>query len=690
MSFRIYSKIKSIFLVFALGFLSVSCAQKEKFDTAVGYLYAPQLDVDVVVEDVMATKASTDSPDVSANAPEVSTIRFVVKDKDGSVVYDADGLWTEALVLPVGKYTITATYGDNIFDAPYFTASVEGIIEALDEEMPEIQMELGNSMVMVNIADALAQHFQGTASVKVSNKESAIENIELGKWYYVPSGEDLTITLAGTNAAGTPTTLDHTLPAPQAKNAYRVECSTGGTTNLPQISLPDQQSGAWNTRLYITPATIEGGAISEENKAKLVYEVSASADFADAVTATNISGDYYYVGGLTNGSTYYVRARIGSAIVSYVHTVTIKENLDGAGVDLLHDNSTGILTGTNADLKFGLTGILQKLKTEGLLEVDATLTKGTTTYRTAFADGNMTASEGWPYIPQGTDYVLTIGHKLSSEDVLISSVISNVVNSPEPSFNVTLGKSYTSYDRYKGVNGFTANVDDANGVRNSEAIHDVSASWTISSDLMQNGNYTKSLVFYTDTDTERKRETPEQSSSSTFDITGLTTWKAYTLRAEVTFDGKTVKSNEKTHEITGLPYTAAPPSNSGNNPWTGNNKSNYTKVSFNSDYVEMSATSVAPYIISPNFNIPSDINVMVKSSVKVDGYKVGIWYNQNFIATIGGTEVFKQNSSSQTGKVFNPSGNGTFTNTNNTLKCASNRSTDGFNSYVYSISINYR
>ena len=79
--------------------------------------------------------------------------------------------------------------------------------------------------------------------------------------------------------------------------------------------------------------------------------------------------------------------------------------------------------------------------------------------------------------------------------------------------------------------------------------------------------------------------------------------------------------------ITGLPYTAAPPKNSGDYPWT----TTYGMVNWNTDSVELvsyvaNKPSQRPTILSPVFSIPSDINITMSSKL-----------SRNSAASIGST-----------------------------------------------------
>lgn len=665
MIYRFYHKIQSVFVLLLTVLLASSCTQEEEVSAAVGYLHFPSFEVDLTVEDLVETRAVD-----LYNVPEASEVTYVVKDKDGKEVYNKQGVWTSPIVMPVGEYTIEATYGSNGFGAPYFRGTATGTIAPLAQEKPSLEMTLSNAMIRVSVGTTLVDHFEpgSTVSLKASGMTG---EAAYNTWYYIPSGPNVVLTLNGSNSAGNPATFSYTLTAPQAGKAYNVVCEKD-ESNWPAINLPEQQDGAWNTRLYITPATYTN--VSTTNGAELVYEVSASStDWTNPIAVEQISGDYYVAKGLTNGSTYYVRARIGN-VVSEVKSFTVNENLPGASVTNTHYNTGSLLAGTNSNLTLGLTGILETLRSKGLLQVDATLSNASSTeVRTATVDGNMNPASGWPYLPQGTDYKLTVNHKLSTESTALVSVKSGISVSA-PTFTVTMG-GYSSYDKY-----VAGDINGANSVPNAETIYDAGASWGISSSLMSNSNYTKSMKMFLG-DTEKASQTPTTNSYTLGEIANLTTWQAYTVKAVVTFDGVTVEAT-KTHHITGLPYTAAPPKDSGNNPWTRNGNSAQSTVSFESEGVTFSGISQSPSMTSPMFHVPADINVAVASSIK----KTGL-ISTNYQVAIGGTNVISQKCSATT---YSLNGNGTLTSANNNVTCKSTYTVVGPKVIVYSVSLSYR
>ncbi len=584
------------FLVLALSALAfASCMQQvdEEMVSATGYLSAPALDVDVTVEDLMGTKAVEG---FTVDQPNVADFRYVVKDKDGAVKYDATGLW-ESLMLPVGKYSVEAFHGTNGFGAPYFYGKTpsDAVIAAGRQNTPNLTAQVNNAVVRVRVDSDFAKHFT-LSSVELTSDgvTKTLTAVEIADWYFVPSGAELTIKLIGESNAGVYKEFTHVI-TPSAKSANDIVCRQDGN-NMPSITLPDQSAGAWATRLYITPATFTN--ISAANQAKLVYEViPEGGDWASAKAAEQIEGQYYVVKDLSNGSRYTVRARIGNLTAE--QTVEVKENLEGFDVKSEHyKDAGGNLAGTNSTLSVGLTGILKTLNDAGLLQLTGyTLSNDKGVVRTASAAGLMTQTDGWPYLPQGSNYVLTINHKISNETYAVSSVNHNY-SVPEPPIVLTL-TSYSSYDKYLEfkTSADSKALEKANGMVAS-TIEGMGVTWNISADLIANGNYSKSLTY---------QGTPVSeisgTSYSTNDVTNLALG-GHSVSASMTFAG-TSKSVSKTHYITGLPYSI---NIEVSNPtgWTLHNTPFdngrlYFKIDDND--------SNRGYAVSPKYYIPDDIEV---------------------------------------------------------------------------------
>ncbi len=635
---KIFSNIYK-FLAVALASASAlaSCVQMEDTQENVGYLCFPGLEVDVTVEDLLQTKALN----VDVPRPDESTIKYVITDKNGEST-EKTGPW-EPMKLPVGPYSISATAGTNGFGVPYFAGTYSGTITPLAQETPKLTMNLQNSLVNLSVASALEGHFT-LESVKfesAGHEPVTFAATAVPEWYFVPAGALLKVTFSGRNPIGNPAefTLSYT---PAAKVAYNVVCGhentegNGNANNLPTITLPEQQAGAWATRLYIDPATVSGN-ISDDNRAKLVYEViPEGGDWNNSLTVEQISGDYYVAKGLTNGSRYTVRARIGN-LFSEERTVTVKENLEGVTVKSEHyKDGNGDLAGTNSTLSVALPGILGTLNSPevGLLQITGySLSNGSETVRTASAAGLMTAESAWPYLPQGSNYVLTINHKLRDESASVPSKNTGFTSPSPKSFMSISLTSYSSYDKYLENNKDAANAMDAFTIKT------LGATWTISSDLMNNSNYSKSFTY---NNNGQSVNTYSGNACSLGDKTSLAVGTQYKVSASLTFDGEKVDTGAKTHYITGLPYKQEPLVK---DDWTSEkNHSGVVDWEYEANCVNIRpnyawGSAYARVTSNQEFVLPASVNVNVVNDGNKNG-RLGVKYFLRFGSTalIDGSE----------------------------------------------------
>ncbi len=577
---------------FALAaFVLVSCTQVEvEMNEATGYLCAPSLDVDVTVEDLMGTKAV----DFLVETPDYADVHFLVKDKDGVVKHDRKGLW-EKMLMPVGKYSIKATCGSNGFGAPYFTAETaeDAAIEPYEDEKPALTLGLGNALMKVTVPSDFATHFTlGTVTFSASGFDPVVLTAaQIADWYYVPSEVAISVTIKGTSSAGVEKVFEYGNITLAQKSARTIVCGDK-PGSMPSIALPDQTAGAWAGRLYVTPATFTN--VSAANQAKVVYEVSESGNWDDIKTSMAIDGQdtpglYHVVKGLENGKTYHVRARVGNLYSSQVE-FTVKENLPQPIVTLEHSNKGNadvMLEGTNAGINLNLSGILATLHSEKLLQTSAILKKGSEIVRTSTVSEGLMEGEtaNWPYLPQGLDYALNVTYAISGEATFAVTSVSTV-ESPSPVFKVTLGQSWTSFDKGVGTNGFTKtaeSVAEANALTGAdvEALFDVTASCTIADALLNDSRYTPSTVFYLDEGTSIAQTfTNSQLAAQHNKIQGLSR-TTHSLKSVISFDGVSVSSAVKNHHITGIPYTADPPvsaSTDSFNGWTEDKGGSNAKI----------------------------------------------------------------------------------------------------------------
>lgn len=586
-----YTVTRTLSLIASLAIAFTSCVQLgEEQDAAYGYLTISGLDLDVQVEQLVPTKAGESTMDISdligENRPELSEVTVTPEQpQEGEPAFYTWTINDGDLRLPAGKYTLSATSGSNDFGTPYFVGSGEVTVSALATAEGTVTFTLGNSVMKVTMAEGFNDHFEpeGDTPVTISGSSGNIA-AAMDTYVFVPSGVQLSVKIDGKSSAGVEKDFTVTL-TPKANTAYNITLSATGIT-LPSITLPEQQDGAWGGRLYVNPVTSVDG-ISSENLSKIVYKVYSDEKCTSLVGSS--SQEVLVIDGLVNNTKYYVRAEVGN-LLSDIKEITI---VSPTVTTSHYNDDSGNLAGTTATLDLKLNDFLTAKIDVG----DITLVKDDKTMRTAPASGQttMTVANNYPYLPQGTDYVLNVKHRLKTEsEYKLSSMTDIEVGAPEFSVSVS-GK--TSYSYYTSQGAAVANT------KNAETIHDVSSNITIADNILGNSNYSKPTVTY---EVDDKTVSGTYSASKTHyqgEISGLS-WNSHTLRAKVTFDGKE-SEGECTCVITGLPYTAAPPTNSGNHPWAG------SANSWNDEYVRLHNNT-----ITQTFHIPGDINVSVNHKAR--------------------------------------------------------------------------
>ena len=657
-----HTATRTLSLIASLAIAFTSCVQLgEEQDAAYGYLTIGGFDVDVQVGQLVPTKAEGTTVDISVvtgySAPSLSSVT-VTSVEDNSKTYEWSGT---ALKLPVGDYTLAATSGSNAFNAPYFTG--EGTVEVISgqEVTGEVKFTLANSVMKVTLAEGFDQHFipEGETPVKISGTSVSV-SVAMDTYVFVPSDEQLIVKIDGKSSAGVEKDFTVTL-TPKANTAYNITLSATGIT-LPSITLPEQQE-AWGDRIFITNSASFTGSISDANKAELVYE-AIPATLSDWSTPKTASDGV--ITGLTSGTTYKVRARVGNLTSNEIsltpsvfvlkssaaHTKT-GNDLDGTDVTTTFTSPAQVVT----DAISGWTFQLYKSDEKTLLR-EYTDTDGSVT-----SDGSViTATDGWPYLPQGT-YRLKATATLKDGST-VSSMTDIEVGAPEfftPT--VSLGNtSYTSYDKYAAINGIAkcingdTNVGTTMGANNCqpETLYSPSAViGGISENLIKNSNYVKKISFLVDGNSKSSYENGAMTSNSQTgaNVTSLS-WGSHTLTATFEFDGKSATSDPKTHHITGLPYTS-PDFTKGTPSFTSSNEvekwiAQGTTEQWNGKgyqiyyyyYYVFGTTKKSGSILSPALQLPDNVNVPIN-------YTVGINYFSSIHAANADMNIYTGATTSQ-------------------------------------------
>lgn len=613
----------------------VSCVQMEEQSALeVGYLSAPVMQVDVTVDALAPTKAQDL---INIEAPEVSEVTFIVKDKDGQVKYNKKGLWSDPLTLPVGAYSIEATFGSNdSFGSPYFTGETSGTVEPLENEVPSLSLSIKNSLVKVQVNESLSSHFiPGQTVVFTPGNYQAT----YGEWTFVPSLTALTLSLKGKSSTGNDATFIYELSDLASGVAYNVVCDKD-LADWPSISLSVKAEDAWGSRIYITQPASFSGSISQENKESVVYEaIPASSDWSNAadVETAEPEGDVYVFKGLTPGE-YKVRARVG-ALPSNV--VTVNTALDAANdmtVTATHTYTSGDLDGTDVSMTLNNKSsyIRNAVSQWNLALYNAA---GGNALRSGLAvdavsDGSEITS-GWPFLPTGSGekYILRAGVVMDGKEHTMSP---SVAFTNQPTFTVT-ASGYTTYDKYRDylTSKSAADLSAANQEGKAEYIFQISSSVTISENLLNNPNYTKK-VYYTcgpytdiaydfvngegDTDTAVKVH-------NIGDVGGFS-WGQNTLTAGVSFAGTRFNSAGDVCHITGLPYNID--FKQSVDGWS------LVRAAKDSEGLKFSAGGLT-CSANLSFNIPADINVSAYLYSGVKLHSTSLWSISKLSVYVGNT-----------------------------------------------------
>lgn len=263
-------------------------------------------------------------------------------------------------------------------------------------------------------------------------------------------------------------------------------------------------------------------------------------------------------------------------------------------------------------------------------------------------------------------------------------------------FNVSVSGFATSYSYYaanEGIEGIDSkDVNAANAVANDwmgagKATFSVSKEG-IPSSLLKFDSFR--LIVDGEAFTYSGDESGEINVEAT---TGHNTWGQKDITATVKYkteDGQEFSASKTiTRQITGLPYVAAPPKNSGDNPWKverGND------IRWNDEYVTLSTIALHPQIGSPLFNIPktadsSDGSIDVAASTKVTRNNAILVPGQLQIS-LDTDVVYKETL--HRNATYEGTLNQTMTSSQNNWHISYSYAAVGMETYVYYFNINYR
>lgn len=248
----------------------------------------------------------------------------------------------------------------------------------------------------------------------------------------------------------------------------------------------------------------------------------------------------------------------------------------------------------------------------------------------------------------------------------------------------------TSYSYAKGIDGVAQSIATANSKSNDWMDEGKAVCTITKSGIPSTLLSVKSVSMLVNGEEFSKDYTGDGNNTFTLHKTAHTKWEQKNVSVKVVYstpDGLEFEgtSNTLTRHITGLPYTANPPKDSGDNAWS---KSSWN-VKLESSYVQLGAVTGTgePSIKSPTFNMPAAVDITIKSDVKAEKYAIIREIKTIYKVYVNGIEVSsKQGSFSRT----TLSANTSFSSGSNSLKCESSYKLAGPSVTLYSVSILYR
>lgn len=276
-------------------------------------------------------------------------------------------------------------------------------------------------------------------------------------------------------------------------------------------------------------------------------------------------------------------------------------------------DASGVLTGTEVMIDFDLpAGVKEYVTSFTARMVNSAGEVYRIISKTSAPDNAMMEQySNKVFIPSnnGEKYSINYLYTLNGKDVTGKVE----VTVPKPEFTVS-ASAYTSYNKYRSYceSNNTQYLNEANACDGS-SMYDINCSVSISEQVLkQFGLAYCSAELKLNGSSYMKVESTSGNDVnasipafySLLQCPNLQ-WGEYSLRAEATFDGVT-RSASKILNVTGVPYKALPPANSGVNAWSG------SAYSWNSDYVRLHK-----HTISQTFHAPGNIGVTVYQNARI-------------------------------------------------------------------------
>ena len=292
------------FLVFTLMVVVfASCSRDENTPSAnEGYI-----DIQLTASSEMQEVASRAE---ESGVPEAGDFSLTIKNADGETIgsWEKFSEYDASTVVPVGEYTISASYGDATaegFDGLSYAGSSSANVTEGETTEVSVQCTINKARVSIAYTDAFKQYFSAySASITSShsNKVSFAAD-ETRAAYFVPGNLDVYLDVTRPGASEKTTLKVKTLAA-EVKHEYRLTMDVDAGTSTLKITFNDDPENTQNVEFDISDEAlnaappvfmangftsgsaievVEGGSVEGVLQAYL----NASSGIASCTLATN-------------------------------------------------------------------------------------------------------------------------------------------------------------------------------------------------------------------------------------------------------------------------------------------------------------------------------------------------------------------------------------------------------------------
>lgn len=483
-------------------------------------------------------------------------LRNPIAEGQGYLRLELASVATELSSSPQTKASTTSIPSEDIPDASDFTIDIQKGGTSVDG-FPKLYSEINSSSLVLATGDYTVSAYSG-------------ENTLIQATPYFFGSTDVTV-----------------IPNQQVKAS--IEASLANALLVPVVDESLQKHySAWELTVKVGEESMR--LASKENSNNHLY-VKAGQSVMGLFNGMNLVGketstEWTMISETASRTQYTIQCNPDLSVFSNIQLMATATHI--------YDN--GSLTGTEVILSLAANGAPVEAVASWDIKV---LYNGETirTYSNTPTNATMNVSDGWPYVPQGS--TLSASISLKSGDIVDLPSVS-MATIPLPTFTATVSGS-TSYSVYKSSGATAANE------RDGSSIFDISSSVNISSDILDNTNYSNLLkVTYTTDGGGNSGELPYGSVGT---LSGLA-WQKHALTATVIFDGVTDTSSVDCY-VTGVPFSQDLRANKDISAWKVIGDTDYDSGCGQQILYFYSTNGKRLYarMYSPVFNMPEDMSI---------------------------------------------------------------------------------